>query len=731
MKTQIIKLFFCIAVLSHINGICQIAAHVTNSEFKADPKTRFAQNEDYVFFRELIHGRITMMSKTTWNAELLDEFASPASSGSGILWSDNKLFYIDYIGNIVYYSYESSNSSWLGPFYTFSVLANLKSDLAESTNHIYFVDQNCDVRGMSKSTLNGSVIVDGAPLANDNTDLLWTHNRLFYVSKYAKIYYYYWTQDIGWQVEGHVGNLVNTESNLEASANNLYFIDQQNHVRSMGIGEIGQWWNNHVIDSFAPLALSNSDLFWHDGKLFYITFGDDNISQCKIVYFYWDPEIEDWVYCNDYDKFFIKNFLSWNYMNTDTQHWSRIHQYSNFARVDNEILFVDYLNNPYDSKYIYRFRSPIKLTSVVNNFNKPGWKPVYWDEFNEPPMNTSLWLVEYYENHWYNHPVEKEDPFVSCCNGGISTNNCFSLYYNELDWDDPSLTSHIFDQNNYLSIRTESGQFNRNVQSCDINQNNGDRNDGNYQYKSGMLNSKPIYDQLYGYFEIRCRLPLTNKEKFCFWLYGGKNSINDYEIDVFETPGHGEYFPTNYWIYYENGDRESDGFTIYPVVGDSFCSDEFYTYAIEWNINKIIWYINNEVVRVIHKNQNYPSILIADGGMSTLITTRVWDKYSIYGVPDNFPNNYDIDYIRVYKPKNETGISKKSCNNIEKKVDLIKDNTLQLEFFPNPATKEIFINVQNIKSNIYIYNCQGKKVREVVDIPPLQQLTKGSSFSTG
>lgn len=63
----------------------------------------------------------------------------------------------------------------------------------------------------------------------------------------------------------------------------------------------------------------------------------------------------------------------------------------------------------------------------------------------------------------------------------------------------------------------------------------------NFIYTTGMLLSK--YEFQYGYYEVRCKLPLPTRVNSIqglgpnFWMYGANSSCNWSEIDVFEFAG--------------------------------------------------------------------------------------------------------------------------------------------------------------------------------------------------
>ncbi len=143
---------------------------------------------------------------------------------------------------------------------------------------------------MGNTNLSSYVMVTSAPNARPGTDLIWKDNKLFYIDINNNIRYFYWTSGIGWQVSGPKGNYVNALSNIAVSANNIFYIDTSNRIRSMSLGS----FYNQVIDYSAPTAKANSDLKWIDEKLFFIS---DNNTVC---YFVWN-RISSWEWCEFLD----------------------------------------------------------------------------------------------------------------------------------------------------------------------------------------------------------------------------------------------------------------------------------------------------------------------------------------------------------------------------------------------------------------------------------------------
>ena len=160
---------------------------------------------------------------------------------------------------------------------------------------------------------------------------------------------------------------------------------------------------------------------------------------------------------------------------------------------------------------------------------------------------------------------------------------------------------------------------------------------GGEEYTSGLIETDSMFSQLFGYFEIRAKLPKGQGFWPAFWML--QEGIFPPEIDVFEALGDepNNVYLTHHWAD-ESGKHQS-----YTAVytGPDFTAG-FHTYAIKWTENEIIWYVDGvERQRTRDGVPQEPMYLIA-----SLAIGGVWP-----GEPDQttrFPNTLEIDYVRVY-----------------------------------------------------------------------------------
>lgn len=202
-------------------------------------------------------------------------------------------------------------------------------------------------------------------------------------------------------------------------------------------------------------------------------------------------------------------------------------------------------------------------------------------------------------------------------------------------------------------------------------------NSFNIQYFSGALvsvnNEISYHKYKYGYFEIRCKLPVHRGAFPAFWLWEHKyeNDLKFYEeIDIFEYswgiakdtpnsngPSDNRCFTTG--IYYnETGStfidscRVSKVFTRVPDNSPSM--DEWNTFGCLWLPDRVEWYINDIMVNSYYNPDSIPKHdmhIKANYAINSDLDDI--DSFEEYTLSDTM----FIDYIRVYQPICDCGTS--------------------------------------------------------------------------
>jgi len=160
------------------------------------------------------------------------------------------------------------------------------------------------------------------------------------------------------------------------------------------------------------------------------------------------------------------------------------------------------------------------------------------------------------------------------------------------------------------------------------------------------------YEQLYGYFEVRAKLPRGDGFNPAFWLLcegmfeDVTTGVTGCEIDVFETKTNpsGKYKRWKDSVYHTVHVGSYDAFHRSEMQGHFYVDNptvQFNTYGFEWNENEYIWYINGvESARTSFAGVcRVPLYLILSLGVDEYVNK------------EQLPAEFVIDYVRAYQYK--------------------------------------------------------------------------------
>lgn len=176
-------------------------------------------------------------------------------------------------------------------------------------------------------------------------------------------------------------------------------------------------------------------------------------------------------------------------------------------------------------------------------------------------------------------------------------------------------------------------------------------------YASGMLYSHPDFQQTYGYFEIRAKMPRGRGLWPAFWLVPADESWPP-EIDIFEVHGH---LLEGYWatahitppanqfrhLWQDNLSKTSQFRIHTPDL-----SLDFHDYGVEWNPKEIIWTFDGQQVAHI------PTPSEMHKPMSMIVNLAVggtWPGHPDASTP--FPSALQVQHIRVYQMNTDREVS--------------------------------------------------------------------------
>ncbi len=192
----------------------------------------------------------------------------------------------------------------------------------------------------------------------------------------------------------------------------------------------------------------------------------------------------------------------------------------------------------------------------------------------------------------------------------------------------------------------------------------GGKGPGYYSY--GM-DTRGRYEQCYGYFEVRCKMPAAQGLWAAFWMLNDDTFIEDgtgmdgTEVDVFESTfykdkwyGQGNNIVSG--IVFDGYKEASQGMTIGKYrVGGGDIYDEFHTYGVEWNENIYIFYVDGvETGRTsfggVSRNAEWLILSVEVSGRDGIASG---DNHGtgVISKTKTWPANFVVDYVRAYQYK--------------------------------------------------------------------------------
>ncbi len=254
-------------------------------------------------------------------------------------------------------------------------------------------------------------------------------------------------------------------------------------------------------------------------------------------------------------------------------------------------------------------------------------------EFDNPPLDTDLWLAEYL-------PHCTADPAGSAARYSIE-NGCLDLCITKDSPDYFGGQPGSADPDDLLWIANGIQTWEKN------NLHPGGKQQRDVEPFEG-------YATQYGYFEMRMKLPDTGGGGYAsWWLIGtqddagtdGTGSRQNGEIDVFETffDSPNVFEPkVHVW-----DDPELDEWSDRVVLDGkpSDYRDGFHTYAMDWRPEGMTFFVDGKAVAETKESPRYR--------MCMIISMYINSDFSGWDSPENkYPMEWLIDYVRVYKDKN-------------------------------------------------------------------------------
>tara|TARA_R110002074_G_scaffold380318_2_gene558956 strand:- start:226 stop:1065 length:840 start_codon:yes stop_codon:yes gene_type:complete len=182
------------------------------------------------------------------------------------------------------------------------------------------------------------------------------------------------------------------------------------------------------------------------------------------------------------------------------------------------------------------------------------------------------------------------------------------------------------------------------------------RENGSGGYTSARIKTQGLFEQQYGRFEARIRLPQGKGIWPAFWLLGNNCNTNPWpacgEIDIMEYLGDQPtlVFGSVHGPGYSGGESISKE---YELTNDRFDTG-FHVFGIEWSPNQINYYVDD----VLYQTITPETIADETDGQGTwvfdnsfYIIMNIAVGGNLAGSPDAntiFPQRMFVDYVRVY-----------------------------------------------------------------------------------
>lgn len=249
----------------------------------------------------------------------------------------------------------------------------------------------------------------------------------------------------------------------------------------------------------------------------------------------------------------------------------------------------------------------------------------------------------------------------------------------------------VFDENNEMLLLIADYVSDTDLECDDLEHPNGTtcKIDSSYsiRYLSGAIQSiDPSF--LYGYFEIRCKLPVHQGAFPAFWLFSScnKSDCEDpyyEELDIFEYSwnftdsvkygkteamyvGDNRCFTSGLYIN-DTGNAVSwrdAAARKYPRISDDKPGvEQWNTWGCLWMPDKVEWYVNGEMINSYYNVDSiphHPMYLMANYAIDNYIASYLQRLDSIGEAETNMfyqiNDTMYIDYIRVYQPKWDTAL---------------------------------------------------------------------------
>ncbi len=229
------------------------------------------------------------------------------------------------------------------------------------------------------------------------------------------------------------------------------------------------------------------------------------------------------------------------------------------------------------------------------------WKLVFEDEFNQGSLDHTKWITRYYAGERFlndTYGVGKDVQLYS------SDNVSFGHSAVCLNFRKESIIGKYWD--GQLGIRERK-----------------------YDYTSGMISTAASFRQCYGRFEAKVKLN-RGAVTSCFWMLGDADLPH---VEVMKCQADGVRMGR---VFHYRAAVTND----IQLIPDLELANEYYIFTLEWTAEKMVWMINDMVVK--EEKENIPDV-----PMYIVFSLGATETPADKGIPACM----EIDWVRGYRLK--------------------------------------------------------------------------------
>lgn len=251
----------------------------------------------------------------------------------------------------------------------------------------------------------------------------------------------------------------------------------------------------------------------------------------------------------------------------------------------------------------------------INQLQTKDWTFVWSDEFDGDRIDRSVWSFEDYKANRGDQQVYTES------------------------------SKNSFVKDGFLTIRT-------------LKEPTKDRWTGvEYPYSSASMMTKKRKSFLYGRFEIRCKIPSGPRIWPAFWTDGDVDPWpTGGEIDIFEYYGdRPNEIKANVWRGRDNDltSQQQWGAKAFKLPDGQKFPDDFHVIAVEWDKHQMRFYCDGIHYSTYRITNNLGDQRAFTQPHFLWVNTAIQDDRpgSPSAATNTYPQDYIIDYVRVYQQK--------------------------------------------------------------------------------